>query len=117
MNVATPSSFLFLSYEGMHSNPKMWLKAVLKFIGEKNIDEDLLSQSVEYASFENMRRLEQEGRFGNSILRPGNRNDENSHKVRRGKIGGHHEELSADDIAYIDDMIANFDFGVFEEYQ
>jgi hypothetical protein len=44
-----------------------------------------------------MQKLEAAGAFDSNILHPGDVRDPESFKVRRGKVGGYREYLSADD--------------------
>ena len=114
-NQHTPKSFLFIRYEDMHQDPRGILGKVLEFIGEVNPVENLLDQSIEYCSFNNLKKLETQNKFKKGILKPANTNDPESFKVRKGKIGGYTEYLSEEDVAFIDKAIAdyNFDFSKF----
>ena len=116
-NQHTPESFLFIRYEDMHQDPRGILGKVLEFIGEVNPAENLLDQSIEYCSFNNLKKLETQNKFKKGILKPANTEDPESFKVRKGKIGGYTEYLSAEDVAFIDKAIAehNFDFSKFRE--
>jgi hypothetical protein len=49
-----------------------------------------------------MRHYEEQQRFGSKTLQPGDYSDPDSYKVRRGKIGGYRDYLSAADLEYID---------------
>jgi len=73
--------------------------------------------SVEYCAFENLKRLEARNTFETGVLKPADSADPESFKVRKGKVGGHTEYLSAADVAYIDRVIeeSGFDFAKFLE--
>ena len=103
-----PARFLFLRYEDLHAGTPAVLEKVLEFLGVQNIDQELVGRSVEFCSFRNLQKAEQENRFGNKILAPKRDGDEESFKVRKGKVGNYSEYLSAKDIAYIDDEIHAF---------
>jgi hypothetical protein len=49
--------------------------------------------------------MERDNEFTRSWLKAENVNDDESFKVRRGKIGGYSDYLDADEIAIIDDKI------------
>ena len=49
-----------------------------------------------------VRRMEKNREFGIRNLKPTNANDVRTYKVREGKIGGHKQHLSPEDIKYID---------------
>ena len=114
-NKAVPDDFLFISYEDLHWSPRKTLYRVLQFIGEKSLREDLLDQSIVNCSFSTMKKCEAADRYQKTMLRPTDNADQESYKVRRGKIGGYAEYLSHDDAAYIDAVLAEhgFDFAHF----
>jgi len=107
--------FLFLRYEDMHQDPKTSLIKVLEFIGERDIDENIVEQSVEYCSFVHLRKLETQDRFKKSALRVRDAEDPESYKTRKGKVGGYKDYLSDEDQAFVDEVIKdrNFDFAKF----
>jgi hypothetical protein len=78
---------------------------VLNFIGEATVDENLIEQSIEYCSFENLKKLEARNQFRNRVLKPTNKSDPESFKVRKGKVGGYTQYLSEEDVAFIDKTI------------
>jgi hypothetical protein len=103
---AAPREFLFLRYEDMHRNPADALASVLRFLGEAAVDAQAVSVAVEFAAFENLRKAESEDRFHDRSMTAGAEGDPESYKFRRGKAGGYADYLSAEDIAYIDDLNA-----------
>jgi len=60
-----------------------------------------IARVSEAARFDNMREVERTGRFPQPWLRLRN----GAPKVRKGKVGGHREELSPEDCAYLDQRI------------
>ena len=86
-------------------------------MGEVSPAENLLDQSIEYCSFNNLKKLEAQNKFKKGMLKPANTADPESFKVRKGKIGGYTEYLSEADVAFIDKAIADysFDFSKFRE--
>jgi hypothetical protein len=101
-----PRTFLLLTYEAMFNNPGETLTQALDFIGMKDVGEGIVKTAVSFATFKNMQIMEKNGVFNDRKLRPTQKNDQESYKVRRGKVGGHIDYLSLDDIAYIDTIIA-----------
>jgi hypothetical protein len=67
---------------------------LLRAIGEKEIDDAVFGPAIDFSDFRNMQKLEAAGEFGTKILQPRDREDPESFKVRRGKIGGFVEYLS-----------------------
>jgi Sulfotransferase domain len=104
-NMSTPKDFLLIRYEDMHENPKKVLSATLSFLGLDVVEDDIITNAVEFARFNNMRKLEKIDFFNRSSMRPGNDTDEESYKVRRGVMGGYNSYLSSDDIEFIDQVI------------
>lgn len=97
---------LWISYERMHSDTESCLREALTHAGIKPVDDGHLRSAIEFASFENMKRLEAADRFQSSILRPGNPSDPDSFKVRKGKVGGFLEHFGAADLEYADQQLA-----------
>jgi hypothetical protein len=96
-----PEALLIVSYEGLHADPGKLLRETLAFMGASDLPERSIADAVEYARFDNMRRLEQSGGLGaGSRLRPGDASDASSYKTRQGKVGGFAETLGAEDLAY-----------------
>ena len=97
-----PREFVFLRYESFHSNSVAALRRALEFLGATGIPDSTLSTAIAFASFDNLRDAESENRFGTPILAPASSADPETFKVRKGKVGGFRDYLTADDIAWID---------------
>ncbi len=104
-NREVPRSFLPVRYEAMHADPCAVLSSVAEALGVRNPTAEALQAAVDYASFENMKRMESRGEFRDPMLQPGEAGSGESFKVRRGKIGGYQDYLSAEDIAYVDEVV------------
>lgn len=104
-NMDVPQDFLLVKYEDIHSDTKDMLRKVLNFIGVKDTPESVIENAVAFAKLENMKKFEKGKVFKGSKMTPGDETDPESFKVRKGKIGGYSEYLSAEDIKYIDDVI------------
>lgn len=105
INRNIPANFLLIRYEDLHRKPVEILREVLKFINAEEIEEEVLENAVSFASFEQMKKMEERNIFKDSILRPGIKNDDESYKVRRGKIGGYVDYLTEKDLKYIDKVV------------
>ena len=101
-----PSAFMFIRYEELHADTAGTLARVLPFFGI-SAGPDAIAAAVDYCRFDNLKRGEAEQRFRGSALVPGREGDPEAFKVRRGKVGGYVDYLSADDIDYIDAAIAD----------
>jgi hypothetical protein len=98
--------FLLIRYEEMKNRSHDTLAAILRFAGITAPDLDaVIADALEFASFRNMRKMEEQNFFKNNRLQPGDKADENSYKVRKGKIGGYVDYLDAEDLAYIDEQV------------
>lgn len=103
---AAPRRFLLLRYERLRAAPTSQLRRILRFIGAEAVTRDAIAGAVEFATIENMRRLERADAFGDPCLRPGDRSDPQSYKARRGVVRGYVDYLSPADIEYVDRVLA-----------
>ena len=98
---------LIVRYEDMRADPAGTLERVLAFLGTPGTPEQI-EAAVAYAAYENMKQLEQKDVFWLSgiRLRPGDRANPDSYKVRRGKVGGWRDYFDERQSAAIDAMLA-----------
>jgi len=101
-----PKEFMLLRYEDMRAEPVRELRRVVDFLGLSAIPDAVLQEAVAYASFDNMHRIESGAEVQSFKLKPGDVSDKNSYKVRRGKVGGHRDELTPEQIARLDAKMA-----------
>ena len=106
-NRQVPKAFLLVRYEELRANPQVELRKVLDFMGLAAIDETAIAGAVEYASFENMRKMETENKFQSGILNPADQADRDSYKTRKGKIKGFTEYLNPDEIEALNRKMQN----------
>ncbi|GIX29887.1 MAG: hypothetical protein KatS3mg124_0359 [Porticoccaceae bacterium] len=83
------ADMLLVRYEEMRADPARELGRILAFTGTPAAPEEL-REAVEFASYENMKRLEAQGFFrrAGSRVRPADEGNPESYKVRRAKVGG-----------------------------
>ncbi|NEN88672.1 MAG: sulfotransferase domain-containing protein [Okeania sp. SIO3H1] len=115
-NRNVPQDFLLVRYEEIHRDRQKELRRVLHFLDLPEIADALIAEAGEYASFENMRKMEVENQFKSRRMSAVDPGDINSYKTRRGKVGGFKNELSTADI---DDLnrIMQKSLSVFYGYQ
>lgn len=109
-------NLLIIRYEDMRADPAAVLSRVMEFMNDAPAKREAIDEAVEYASVENMRKLEEKSTFwlAGSRMRPGKKGDPNSYKVRRAKVGGYKDYFSDEEIARIDGLVAETlasDFG------
>ncbi len=93
---------LILHYEDLRMDPVKHLRRLLDFTGH-NVSDELIADAIEFASFDNMRKMEVDRQLTWSALPGGN--DVRGFKTRRAKVKGFRDELNADDLAMINETI------------
>jgi hypothetical protein len=101
--------FTMVRYESLRASPLEHFRALLASLGEAKPDMSIFQDALDFSQFDNMQRLEAAGAFDSKILRAGDIRDPESFKVRRGKIGGYREYLSAGDRRYAAEVLATLD--------
>jgi hypothetical protein len=111
---------IIVRYEDMRADPAGTLGRVLAFLGTPGTPEQI-EGAVAYAAYENMKQLEQKNVFWLSgiRLRPGDRANPDSFKVRRAKVGGWRDYFDDRQCVTIDAMLTArplplFGYGVAE---
>ena len=100
-NRHVPENFLLARYEDLKSETAGQLRIVLDFLGLFEISQDEIEEAVAFATFENMQKMESEGRFQSEMLKPGDKKDLDSYKTRKGVSGGYIQYLSAGEITIL----------------
>jgi hypothetical protein len=80
-------------------------KRVLEFLGLEEIIDSEIELAIDFSSFDNMRKMEARDKFKVKRLRPGNKEDRESYKVRKGKIGGYTDYLTETDIKTLNEKM------------
>ena len=102
-----PGALLVVRYEDMQADPCRELRRVLDFLGLDAITDDEIAEAVEFASFQNMRMLESGEQAQSYKLKPGDKNDGDSYKVRRGKVKGYVDYLQPEEIETLNRKMAS----------
>ncbi len=100
-------NLLVVKYEDLRADTKGQLARVLAFFGQQPTDAEL-EDAVEFASIDNMRRMEQENAksaTAHRSLKPGDVSDPSSYKVRRAKVGGWRDYVTEEQSDAIDKMV------------
>jgi hypothetical protein len=98
---------LVIRYEDMRSDPQSVLKQAVDFLGTPG-SEAQIKEAVEFAAYENMKKLEEKKAFASSGRRmvAGDSNNPDSFKVRRAKVGGYRDYFSPDQVAELEALMA-----------
>ncbi|MBW2275805.1 MAG: sulfotransferase domain-containing protein [Deltaproteobacteria bacterium] len=98
--------FMLWNYEDCRKDPEKHFRQVLEFADLGPVRDDWLRESIEFSSFDKMKKMEKQGHVNRVMLQPGDPGDPESFKVRRGVIGGFRDYLDAEDIRRIDQATA-----------
>jgi hypothetical protein len=101
--------FTIVRYEALRASPAEYFRKLLAVLGETAPNNSIFQEALDFARFENMQKLEAAGAFDSKILRPGDVRDPESFKVRRGKVGGYRDYLSAQDQEYATEALQDLD--------
>lgn len=105
-NIRKTDSALVLRYEDMHTNAYNVISRILTFMDiAKDVPEKYITNAIEFAQFENLKKLEKENFFHTHKMRPADLNDDETFKVRRGVVYGYHDYLDVDDIEFLNRVI------------
>lgn len=96
-------------YEDLRRRPAEQFGRVLAAVGEQQVSQEHLDAALRFSEFSNMQKLEAARAFDSKILQPRDMNDPESFNVRRGRIGGYADYLSARDIEYANEAMSALD--------
>jgi hypothetical protein len=101
---------LLVRYEDMRADPASALARILAFTGTEVSDEQV-AEAVEFAAYDNMKKMEQERFFKGSGARvkPGDKDNPQSFKVRKAKVGGYRDYFTDEQCEELDAMVAGLD--------
>lgn len=77
------------SYKESQENPSKTLRDGLSFSGQEKIKKEHIPSAVNFPGFEKMKRLEEKASCDFKIMKPGQPDDGESFKVRKGKVEGY----------------------------
>jgi len=99
--------FHLLRYEDLSAEPRERLRELLDFMRIDATDEQV-NAAVEYAAYDNMKKMEgrRQFRFGGGRMMPGDRDNPDSYKVRRAKVGGYRDYFADEEVETIDRRLA-----------
>ena len=98
--------FMVVRYEDLRARPEDTLRRLLEFLGAPAAEAQI-ADAVAFASYDNMKQMEQQRVFwlSGGRLVPKDRSNPNSYKVRRGKVAGYRDDFEAAQLAEIDRLV------------
>ena len=104
-----PKKLMLLRYEDLRQNTAHELQRILAFLDVSSaISNQTIAEAIDFADFQRMQRMERDGQYKHTPrLRPGDLDEPKSFKVRRGKVGGYKDYLSAQEIAWLTERLEN----------
>src|SRR5207249_10495469 len=106
---ARRTACILVRYEDLHATPNQQFRRVLAAVGETDPQARYFESALEFSRFGNMRKMEASLEYDRQLLQPGDVNDPESYKVRRGKIGGYVDYLDPSDVVYADQAMSALD--------
>lgn len=97
-------NILVVRYEDMRLHAEQVLARSLEFMGTPGPEEQI-KEAVAFASYDNMRKLEETGVFGGKKLTPSDKDNPDSYKVRRAKVGGYRDYFNDHEQAVLDEIM------------
>jgi len=101
---------LVVRYEDMRSDPGGVLARILEFTGTPG-NPVQVKEAVEFAAYDNMKKMEQESFFKGSGARvkAADKDNPQSFKVRKAKVGGFRDYFTDEQCAQLERMVAELD--------
>jgi hypothetical protein len=98
---------MVIKYEDMNKKLYYELKKISRFM-DININKKNIHQTIKFCRFDKMREMEIDNVFNHITLKPGNKNNEESYKTRKGLICGYKNYLTSNDVNYLNNQIFNY---------
>jgi hypothetical protein len=94
----------------MRADPGAVLAEIMAFTGT-DVSAEQVAEAVEFAAYDNMKKMEQEKFFKGSGARvkPGDKDNPQSFKVRKAKVGGYRDYFTDEQCEQLDAMVAELD--------
>ena len=109
---------LVVRYEDMRAEPGKVLAQIMAFTGT-DVSPEQVQEAVDFAAYENMKKMEQDSFFKGSGARvkPGDKDNPQSFKVRKAKVGGYRDHFDDEQCVQLQAMVAELDpmFGYSEQ--
>jgi hypothetical protein len=103
-NLAALERSAMIRYEDLRAEPADTLKRVIAVMGDSFSDAEI-AEAVAFGSFDNLRELESRGFFRQGGMKLRDRDDPNTFKVRRGKVGGYRDYFTPEQQAELEAIV------------
>ena len=101
-----PRSFYVLKYEALRTDTFSEVKKLFEFWGIIDVmSDESINYAIEKNSFDKLKKKEEKGTIKHDAFRTINVDNSEAYKVRKGKVGGYKDYLSAGDIEQMDKLI------------
>jgi len=99
-------NFLLVRYEDLRKDTHAQLRRMLDFM-QVDATESQVNAAVDYSSYENMKKMEskQQFRLAGGRMMPRDKDNPDSYKVRRAKVGGYRDYFDDKEVAAIDNYL------------
>jgi len=107
-----PRDFLLVRYEDLQADCIAELRRVIDFIGLTGVADEQLAAAVEFGKFDNLRQIEEQQVVPE--LTPAQPGQSRTYKTRRGKVGGYVDYFTPEQLAQLNQWMAEelrADFG------
>lgn len=101
-------SFYLLKYEDLKNDTQKEIKRLIDFLGIETNNKNI-KNAVQFSKFENMKSMEKKEKFKTKAMKPKNKKDPNSYKVRKGKVGGFRDYFDQETIDYLNSQFNDLD--------
>lgn len=99
--------FLMVRYEDLRAETARHLEEILAFVGTPGTREQV-QDAVDFGSIENMKKLESRASgWTGGRLKPRDKNNPDSYKVRRAKVGGYRDYFDDEQLAEVDRLLTD----------
>jgi hypothetical protein len=105
----THPDVFWVSYEALRQDTLNTFLNIVNFLNFSVIRKDLAEKAIEFAAFENMKKMEARGVLDNRIMLPGDPDDPDSFKVRKGIVGGYIDHFSDQELILLDRAVSALD--------
>lgn len=101
---------LVVRYEDMRKEPGAVLAKIMAFTGT-DVTPEQVQEAVDFAAYENMKKMEEDKFFKGSGARvkPGDKNNPQSFKVRKAKVGGYRDYFTDEQCEQLQQMVNQLD--------